>query len=438
MKENKSTHWSIRCKVAQWRYNTQIHHTLWDSPYHLNFGQQPHFGISNLPILSEILNNLVNKAELIDIYSNMKLRMMTNLPQALDPAYQGTLSTVTKSVNDGIAAIADTTPTTMTDIATPAAHKRDYTSSQDHCNAKRATTLILRTSVIGNGVAVTSAQDIITTLWKTPKGKKGDVDVDVDITKVCWIELLGDRDPTKPDELLELKSARIGTVFPIIHCINNEDITTMENWESCILKKVRKETWEVLNVHKNDKVEDDIKLEGDDDLKNTWGLYYKSPGNEYVTLYVTATKKEQFDTEKQDVLPKHASLCAKATANIQKKAEAITKKALKKSPTSSLKLGDIILVPLNEVDCSKVNRGNLAGVIVSINKDKSTFWVAVKQGLLHQAYVFHSLSLRVVFKALNNRRSWTSKMLSLFGRGYQNSPKEKLLITYRQLEVREW
>ncbi len=29
MKENnKSTQWSIGCKIAQWRYNTQVHHTL--------------------------------------------------------------------------------------------------------------------------------------------------------------------------------------------------------------------------------------------------------------------------------------------------------------------------------------------------------------------------------------------------------------------------
>jgi hypothetical protein len=28
MKENNSTQWSIGCKIAQWRYNTQVHYTL--------------------------------------------------------------------------------------------------------------------------------------------------------------------------------------------------------------------------------------------------------------------------------------------------------------------------------------------------------------------------------------------------------------------------
>ncbi len=96
---------------------------------------------------------------------------------------------------------------------------------------------------------------------------------------------------------------------------------------------------------------------------------------------------------------KHASFCAKATAIIKKKADAITKKALMKLPTSSLKLGDIILVPLDDVDCTKVDGKNIVGVIVLINKNKSTCKVAVKQGLLHCANVYHSL--RLVPKALN-------------------------------------
>ncbi len=100
--------------------------------------------------------------------------------------------------------------------------------------------------------------------------------------------------------------------------------------------------------------------------------------------------------------PKRASLHAKATSNVQKKAEAVTKKALTKSLTFTLKLGDIVLVPLNDVDRTKVDGGNLAGVIVLINKDKSTCRVAVKQGLLPQAYIFHSF--RVVPKASNNRK----------------------------------
>ena len=63
MKENKSKHWSIGCKIVQWRYNTQEHRTIKDTPYHLTFGQHPRVGISNLPIASEILNSLSTESE---------------------------------------------------------------------------------------------------------------------------------------------------------------------------------------------------------------------------------------------------------------------------------------------------------------------------------------------------------------------------------------
>ena len=133
-------------------------------------------------------------------------------------------------------------------------------------------------------------------------------------------------------------------------------------------------------------------------------VYYKNvgDGNEYVTSFVENNERDLFNVEHHDVSPKRKSLCATATANIKKKADAVTKKTLTKSPTSRLKLGDIVLVPLNDVDCTKVDGKNLVGVIVSINKNKSTCKVAVKQGLLHRAYVYHSL--RLVLEASNNRK----------------------------------
>ena len=137
-----------------------------------------------------------------------------------------------------------------------------------------------------------------------------------------------EHDHQKPVTLTELKKEQIGSVFSIVCCINNKNITSPENWESCILKKVQKDTWEVLNVHQNEKVEDDLDFKGDDGLKNTWGLYYKNVGaaNEYVTLLVENTKKDLFNAENHNVSPKRGSLSAKATANIKKKADAVTKK----------------------------------------------------------------------------------------------------------------
>ena len=90
MKENKTKHWSIGCKIVQWRYNTQVHQTLRDTPYHLTFGQHPRVGISNLPLSSEILKNLATEAELNDVYSGIQCGMINDsfsAPMA-DPTFQ--------------------------------------------------------------------------------------------------------------------------------------------------------------------------------------------------------------------------------------------------------------------------------------------------------------------------------------------------------------
>ncbi len=76
---------------------------------------------------------------------------------------------------------------------------------------------------------------------------------------------------------------------------------------------------------------------------------------------------------------------------MKNKADHVKTKALKSSPNLSSKLGDIVLVPLDDVDRTKVDSASLVGVIVSINKDKSTCRVAVKNELLHHTYVSHAL-----------------------------------------------
>ncbi len=61
------------------------------------------------------------------------------------------------------------------------------------------------------------------------------------------------------------------------------------------------------------------------------------------------------------------------TKNVTNKAEHVKTKALKKSPSASFKLGGVVLIPLDNVDHTKVNGANLVGVIVSINKAKSSY-----------------------------------------------------------------
>ena len=62
----------------------------------------------------------------------------------------------------------------------------------------------------------------------------------------------------------------------------------------------------------------------------------------------------------------------------------------------------MVLVPLDDIDRTKVNAANITGVVVSMAKDKSTCRVAVKEGVLYRSYAYHSL--RPVPPASNDRK----------------------------------
>ncbi len=117
--------------------------------------------------------------------------------------------------------------------------------------------------------------------------------------------------------------------------------------------------------------------------------------------FVADAEHTQLCEEVQDTTPRCYSTCLKATENLNTRAEHVKTKALKSSPTLSLKLWDVVLFSLDDVDRTKVDSDSLVGVIVSINKDKSTCQVAVKNAFFHPAYVFHALG--AVPKASNNQ-----------------------------------
>ena len=85
----------------------------------------------------------------------------------------------------------------------------------------------------------------------------------------------------------------------------------------------------------------------------------------------------------------------------KKKADKVRAIALKKSPTATFSKGEMCLVLLHDVDRTKVDSGNLVGVIVDINPDKSVAKVATKHGVLHRSHAYHRL--QPVSENANNR-----------------------------------
>jgi hypothetical protein len=108
MKTNKSNHWAIGCRIAMWRINTQIHHTIKDTPYHLTYGQHPHVGIANLPVSADVLDRLTTEAELNHlVYSQMNVdgRAITAQPPTMDNA---SILEDTAPTTDNVSILEDT------------------------------------------------------------------------------------------------------------------------------------------------------------------------------------------------------------------------------------------------------------------------------------------------------------------------------------------
>jgi hypothetical protein len=55
--------------------------------------------------------------------------------------------------------------------------------------------------------------------------------------------------------------------------MNNKDISDAANWAPCILRKVRKDVFEILDTNEADKVGEDLDWNGEDGLANDWGMY---------------------------------------------------------------------------------------------------------------------------------------------------------------------
>ncbi len=75
MKQNNSKHWAIGAKFCQWRYNTQIHLMIKDTPYHLTYEQHPRVGLSWLPVDDNVLQRLVTESDQNDLYAGMQASM---------------------------------------------------------------------------------------------------------------------------------------------------------------------------------------------------------------------------------------------------------------------------------------------------------------------------------------------------------------------------
>ena len=102
----------------------------------------------------------------------------------------------------------------------------------------------------------------------------------------------------------------------------------------------------------------------------------------------------QIAVEELSVSPRRAESRKRAAEKMQKSALAMIKTARKSYGNDKpFDVGTVIHVSLKDVDRTKVDSGNLLGIIVKVDKTKSQARVAVKGGLLKSWYVYHKLDI---------------------------------------------
>jgi ribosomal protein S17 len=148
-----------------------------------------------------------------------------------------------------------------------------------------------------------------------------------------------------------------------------------------------------MDVNDDTKLEDDLDWKGDHGLEPNWNMYYKYPSEEFVQSYRRDLELVEDTQDAVNESPRRHGLRKKAAENMANKGTSVKNKILEKSPELVINVGDVVLVPLVDEDRTKVDGGNLIGVVISTDKNKTTCRVAVKHGVLHKAYVYHALKL---------------------------------------------
>jgi hypothetical protein len=100
-----------------------------------------------------------------------------------------------------------------------------------------------------------------------------------------------------------LLATPITQVFPCVTCNNHSNIKDPTSWIPIFLRKSGKTTWEVFDKF-FDEVGPELEWDGNEGLKNLWGMYYRCPDSAYIQRIQAAR------TAKNPSLPSATFLCA--------------------------------------------------------------------------------------------------------------------------------
>ena len=424
MRDTHSRRWTVGCRVVMWRYNTQIHRTIGNVPFRLMFGQSPRVGISSLLLDTDLINTLSTKAQLNRVieYEGMVDAWDDDEPPIDETAADAAFEVMMADNVNGVQEAAVDGEEAAVDGEAVAVDGDEAVVDGDEAatiNAQEAVTTSLNRDLFGAAAASACA---VAAGSQHNNDSSGDSDEDLTLGQLGQqarknesnLKTTGDTDFTAwqvlRSEMCEsaivdcdyLQRMRLKEKVPIAYCMNVKNITKIQSFVPAILVRVSKKQWELMDEN-DENVEEQLEWDGDNGIANMVGMYIKHPDKEFCDYYQslltavhTATPAHEDDKEEHSdvckVTPRRSALRKRAHEKMTKAAATMKKNVMKRVGEDKVcEVGEVVHVPLKDIDKAKVDTGNLTGVIVQVDKSRSQAQVAVKSGLLKSWYVYHRL-----------------------------------------------
>ncbi len=126
------------------------------------------------------------------------------------------------------------------------------------------------------------------------------------------------------------------------------------------------------------------------------GIYIQHPLHNFINYFQTcpstAALSSTMGQDQHKVYPHRAGLRKHAAGKIESRAKSMKAVAMKKGVGKLFEVGEVVIVPLANVNKAKVDAQNLAGAIVKIDINRMLVRFVVKSGLLKQWYSHHKLT----------------------------------------------
>jgi translation initiation factor IF-1 len=187
---------------------------------------------------------------------------------------------------------------------------------------------------------------------------------------------------------------KLNSLLPCVYCADDRDFNDRTKWRRAILRRVRKEMWEVFDEYQQDVIEE-ITMSGDNGLLEGWGLYYKFPNNQDLIAAAEAAELEaaiEAEDESSNMFsPRRKEIRDLAFHHLKKQATRMQSSAEKKDKnTTPVVIGDVVHVALHKVDTTKVDPKQITGVVVDTTAT-GQFRIACENGVLKRTYPRHNI-----------------------------------------------